>query len=116
LIAVILVGSIGKTLVVLHYELNKAYITSVFCVNKDKPMKNCNGQCHLKKQLNKTDGNASGQEKPIRTAFRELTFFFEHNDAAEHLFDAACIQYHDVHTDALSDGHLRSSFHPPSVG
>ncbi|MCB0538868.1 MAG: hypothetical protein KDE33_15245 [Bacteroidetes bacterium] len=33
------------------YNIEKEYITKVFCVNKDKPELKCNGKCHLKKNL-----------------------------------------------------------------
>ena len=33
------------------YELNKTYIIDNFCVNKDKPMMNCDGKCYLSQQL-----------------------------------------------------------------
>jgi hypothetical protein len=33
------------------YELNKAYIVENFCINKDKPMMNCDGKCYLSEQL-----------------------------------------------------------------
>ena len=34
-----------------YYELNIEYITAKYCVNKDKPEMQCNGQCHLMKEL-----------------------------------------------------------------
>ncbi|RMH65462.1 MAG: hypothetical protein D6677_02410 [Calditrichaeota bacterium] len=37
----------------IEYELNKAYIASTLCVNKDKPEMHCEGRCHLKKELQK---------------------------------------------------------------
>lgn len=33
------------------YELNKAYIIENFCINKDKPMMNCDGKCYLAEQM-----------------------------------------------------------------
>nr|WP_236025577.1 hypothetical protein [Algoriphagus oliviformis] len=45
------------------YELNKAYIIENFCVNKDKPMMNCDGKCYLAQQMKeakeKRDANAT---------------------------------------------------------
>ena len=34
-----------------YYELNIDYITAKYCVNKDKPEMQCNGKCHLMKEL-----------------------------------------------------------------
>jgi hypothetical protein len=45
------------------YEINKAYIIENFCVNKDKPMMNCDGKCFLadkiKAQKEKEDANST---------------------------------------------------------
>ncbi|QBN20598.1 hypothetical protein E1750_07245 [Flavobacterium nackdongense] len=50
---------------VLDYVVNYEYITKVLCVNKAKPKLQCNGKCHLMKELAKaSDPEASG-EKPI---------------------------------------------------
>ena len=34
-----------------YYQLNIDYIIETYCVNKDKPVLQCNGKCHLSKQL-----------------------------------------------------------------
>ncbi len=36
-----------------EYAVNYDYISKVLCVNKDKPNLQCNGKCHLMKQLRK---------------------------------------------------------------
>lgn len=33
------------------YVLNYEYISTVLCINKDKPEMECNGKCHLVKQV-----------------------------------------------------------------
>jgi hypothetical protein len=33
------------------FKLNQAYITSAFCVNKDRPALKCDGKCYLKKTI-----------------------------------------------------------------
>jgi hypothetical protein len=50
-----------------YYRLNIAYITEKFCENKDKPQLQCNGKCHLAKELSLV--NASSEEptdEPIK--------------------------------------------------
>lgn len=46
---------------VIEYAVNYEYISKVLCVNKDKPKMQCNGKCHLMKELAK----ASENEKPL---------------------------------------------------
>ena len=37
----------------IEYEVNKAYIAANLCENQDQPELQCNGSCHLKKQIKK---------------------------------------------------------------
>ena len=61
---------------VIDYVVNYEYITKVLCVNKAKPKLQCNGKCHLMKELAK----ASESEKPIssnkKIATQELELLF----------------------------------------
>ena len=40
-----------------YFELNIDSIIQKYCVNKDKPEFQCNGKCHLAKQLIETSNN-----------------------------------------------------------
>lgn len=46
---------------VFEYVINYEYIAKVLCINKDKPEMQCNGKCHLIKELAKT----SEKELPL---------------------------------------------------
>jgi len=41
------------------FKINQDYIAKVLCINREKPSKGCNGKCHLKKQLKKTEPQES---------------------------------------------------------
>ncbi|MDO7851413.1 hypothetical protein [Hymenobacter convexus] len=56
LVALMLLQTLGQELLVVDYQLNKARITELYCVNKARPQLHCNGKCHLAKQLRKADG------------------------------------------------------------
>jgi hypothetical protein len=65
----LLIQMSGNSLLVLHYSLNKAYITAQFCKNKKRPELACEGSCHLQKQVKQLDENtAAGNEKQLQTA------------------------------------------------
>jgi hypothetical protein len=51
----LLLQNFSKVFILVNYELNKKYITENLCENRDKPAMHCDGQCHLKKQLDKED-------------------------------------------------------------
>ena len=44
---------------VLYYQLNIDYIIDTYCINKDEPELQCNGKCHLAKQLQLTEDTTS---------------------------------------------------------
>ncbi|WP_235892927.1 hypothetical protein [Flavobacterium franklandianum] len=46
---------------VLEYVVNYEYISKVLCINKAQPKMQCNGKCHLMKEMAK----ASEKEAPI---------------------------------------------------
>ncbi|MBH8567399.1 hypothetical protein KB206_00775 [Microvirga sp. STS02] len=56
LVALMLLQTLGQEVLVVDYQLNKARITQLYCVNKAKPMLHCNGKCHLAQQLRKAEG------------------------------------------------------------
>ncbi len=57
--------------VIFGYHLNKSYITENFCVNKTKPEMQCNGKCHLKKELKESEESASKNPVSLKQ-FNEL--------------------------------------------
>lgn len=63
LILVILSPSVFKTVLVLDWKINQDLITEKYCVNKDNPMLNCNGQCYLSKQLKKLDAEEQSERQ-----------------------------------------------------
>ncbi|MDP3681190.1 MAG: hypothetical protein Q8R22_10200 [Flavobacterium sp.] len=58
---IVLIMLVKPILPVLEYVVNYEYISKVLCINKDKPKMQCNGKCHLMKELAK----ASDAEKPL---------------------------------------------------
>nr|WP_321223196.1 hypothetical protein [uncultured Psychroserpens sp.] len=48
---------------VLYYQLNLDYIIETYCVNKEKPELQCNGKCHLAKQLQVTQTKIYNNEE-----------------------------------------------------
>lgn len=54
--ALLFVYSINfKSIITINYLLNTTEITELFCINKEKPKLQCNGKCHLAKELVKVD-------------------------------------------------------------
>lgn len=60
-VIIILLFLIRPVLPVIEYIVHYDYIVTELCVNRDKPALECNGKCHLMKELAK----ASEDEKPL---------------------------------------------------
>jgi hypothetical protein len=43
----------SKLMVQVHFMINRAHIAAELCENRSRPDLQCNGQCHLKRELNK---------------------------------------------------------------
>lgn len=55
LIFVLLSTSFTRLVFYAGYEMNKAYIAKVLCINKAKPMMHCNGKCFLSKKIKEAE-------------------------------------------------------------
>ncbi|MFL9844840.1 hypothetical protein [Flavobacterium rhizosphaerae] len=101
---------------VVEYFINYDYISKVLCVNKEKPALQCNGKCHLMKQLAK----AAEDEKPLsdkknhRTEtevlfFQSITQF----NLTNRFFVITAITY-PTYTNLYTHLTNRVVFHPPA--
>lgn len=63
---------------VLYYQLNIDYIIDTYCINKDKPELQCNGKCHLAKQLTAVE-NTDDSGKAIMSIYDSFFPVFSEN-------------------------------------
>ena len=45
-----------------YFQLNRVYITEMYCENKEKPQLNCDGQCFLAKKLQAAEEKTSDND------------------------------------------------------
>lgn len=66
---------------VLEYVVNYDYISKVLCINKEKPKLECNGKCHLMKELAKASDTSDSlpSNKKTVSPMQEVLFFHEIN-------------------------------------
>jgi hypothetical protein len=55
LLLLIMAQSFYSATIYIWFQVNRAYITQAFCVNKSRPEMKCGGKCYLAKQLQKAD-------------------------------------------------------------
>lgn len=59
-----IVAMIQPVMPVLEYNLNKEYIASVLCENRDKPQLACNGKCYLDKKIKESKKHSHNHSAP----------------------------------------------------
>ncbi len=62
---------------VAYYETHINEIIEKYCVNTDKPELQCNGQCHLAKQLNATTDTSNSSDAVIEISTAFFPVFFQ---------------------------------------
>ncbi len=108
-------------LLYLDYELRKEFIIDNFCVNKDRPELNCDGQCYLATRL------AAVQEQEQKQAEQNFVFklletvtdcrtFFANFSAPEYAFGGLVKSSFQYAPPSLDGAALSGVFHPPQLG
>jgi hypothetical protein len=59
----LLVANCSGLFVYMGFEINKQYIATELCVNRDKPEMHCNGKCYLMKKLKQAQEKEQKQER-----------------------------------------------------
>jgi hypothetical protein len=99
-----------------NYLLNKEYIAKNLCENRNKPKMNCNGKCHLMKEIKKTGSEPSPAnntsqkntgEESVQHLGGSFTCSFSNEELAAN-YAAYALQF------TLSS-YSKGIFHPPSV-
>ena len=101
------------------YAINKEYISKNLCENRSKPKLNCNGKCHLMKQLkkagaeNQTDGTTSkGSSNQEENCFHVNSLF---NFNSTVLVSQSNKFYLKTISNLLPSNYLQDIFHPPQT-
>jgi len=94
-LAVLILYVLRPVIPFIEYALNKDYIAKNLCVNRDKPKSCCQGKCHLKKQLAKSDeSNDTAKNEPSQKQQRtQIDEFLKIQLCIEDDFDAVLRSY-----------------------
>jgi len=110
----VLLQNFSKILVYVDFELNREFIAKTLCVKKEIRSNNCNGKCHLKKQLAKEEKKEQSPANSAREKV-EIQFFSEikiNINSCSPSFTTIVIPDYSF---SISDQHLRTVFQPPEV-
>ena len=114
LLSVFLLQFASRISIYADYMINKDYISEVLCVNRDEPEMHCNGECHLKSEIEKEE---KSEKSPINTVKdkNEIQLFSESNAVFSFSIEPLLIQPIPFYHSPFSVKHTVSIFHPPSA-
>jgi len=69
----IILNSMVYSVICVNFQLNRSFISEMFCENKYVPMSECNGQCYLNKQLNEATNQQDSDWMDLRADFHIYT-------------------------------------------
>lgn len=103
--------------IIAWYQINKEYVATVLCENKDKPELNCCGKCYLNKQLKKTEDNSPASKQMPKTEKAEFSpFIATVNTFVNTPFNPdASLIHHERYTPPKGYDVPVAVFHPPSA-
>jgi hypothetical protein len=103
---------------IISYAVNYEYISTELCENKNTPEMECNGKCHLKKELAKEiqENNPASESRKVNFAETSLLFYLE---ISPFIFDE--VQFVEEVRNLASYSNLYQKeevyaiFHPPAI-
>jgi hypothetical protein len=111
----------AKSVVVLNWKINQDLITEKYCVNKDKPMMNCDGKCYLSKQLENLELKEEQERKNHpnpQHKVETVNYSWIIDDLYSEYFTFLSLETLE-HVECLktfvSNPYLQDIFHPPTI-
>ncbi len=109
-----MLNALVMPLIYIDFKINQDYIAKVLCINRDKPITTCGGQCFLNKQLKEQQKQEQAPEnqaskKQSFDTYYQLLFDFEALAFTEKA--VYFIPYKNLFTSQF----LFSVFHPPQL-
>lgn len=104
---------------VLDYMANYDYIVNTLCENRDKPELECNGKCHLSKELAKEAG-ADDKNPQNKTSKTEIPQIIISEDIQEFAFvsetDITSSEKTGYKPNLIPSLYISKILHPPRLG
>jgi hypothetical protein len=76
LMALVLLQTFSRELLVVDFALNQATITARFCVNKARPALHCDGKCYFAKKLKQQEDRENKAPSPLKERLEMLPATF----------------------------------------
>lgn len=111
LLAALICQCFSKLGIIAYYQINRDFIASHLCINRDKPQMHCNGKCYLNRKLRsdeKPDQNKGNNDNKIELSIFCATDVFNLNTP----MNGTEVSYPELITVYLQS-RTRFLFHPP---
>lgn len=96
----------------IEYAVNKDFIAKVLCINKDKPQMNCEGKCHLEKQLKKAEEETQNN-KPVTVNLTDNIVALVHANSVVFKVYGFLLEKNEFFLNHYSFNAFFKVFHPP---
>ena len=102
---------------IVYYQLNIDYIIETYCVNKDKPELQCNGKCHLAKQIVKAGDSENGSEKNQSFSIEISIVYLQDTNLNYSFFSLKeqRLKVTSLYSNIYKYNYIDTIFHPPLV-
>ena len=106
---------VGPVFTIVNFYINQNEIIEAFCENKAKLELNCNGNCHLSKELNKQIDKVPSQEKNHLNFSIFLPTAYNDIKAVEVKYLKLKNNYNSYYKNNYYYDEMDSILHPPQV-
>lgn len=113
LIMSLLTSNVTRLFVYAGFEMNREYIASKLCENRDKPQMHCNGKCYLAKKIKQAEEKEKSQERQAQKNHFQEAFIAQNNRI---VFTARLLRVIKLpYTSSAPQQHAADIFQPPQV-
>jgi hypothetical protein len=112
LLMLFMMQTFSGLLIYSDYLINKKYIATVLCENREMPERKCDGKCYLRKQLQE---HHEEKKAPVssREVKKEISIFFWSVEPKECMKHIEAKVFSDCHCSIFSEKHVDAVFQPP---
>lgn len=103
-----------KVSIYIDFKINQDYIAKELCVMKDKPDNCCQGNCHLKKQLEKANQTTSKKLPKAVLAKIKVELFYS-QEQQKIVVNQKYFQQHSEPVSFYISPGIKGIYHPPKI-
>jgi hypothetical protein len=107
----VLSQSFTKFFIVVNFNANRNYIAKNICVKRNIENNDCQGCCHLKKQMKEDENSSKPNSSNSKEKFEDL--FIQHHFQLKSFISKTFIEFKSTFINHYFSSFSLSFFHPP---